>query len=96
MTMAKTAKEYWLKRAKKRIKARTLSRRIFSQLDPRRIATSLKNLALLNRRRKQNPYETALAALEIYLNRAGKSLPPKRRKILDRTKVELQKVFGRS
>jgi hypothetical protein len=33
--------------------------------------------------------------LTFYINRAGKNLPPTRRKVLQRAKVELRKQFGR-
>jgi hypothetical protein len=34
--------------------------------------------------------------LTFYINRAGKNLPPARRKTLQRAKDELRKQFGRS
>ena len=34
--------------------------------------------------------------LTFYINRAGKNLPPARRKALQRAKIELRKQFGRT
>jgi len=44
-------------------------------------------------RRKGNPFQSAMSMLNFYINRAGKSLPPPRRRILEQAKVELRKLF---
>ena len=48
-----------------------------------------------SKRRKANPYRSALSMLTFYINRAGKNLPPSRRKMLDRAKDELNVQFGK-
>jgi hypothetical protein len=68
---------------------------VFTWKDPKRIAASLKRSAQRSRRRKSDPYRSALSMLVFYINRAGKTLPSARRKTLQRAKVELRKQFGR-
>jgi hypothetical protein len=36
-----------------------------------------------------------MSMLSFYINRAGSNLSAKRRRVLERAKVELRKVFGR-
>ena len=61
----------------------------------RRIAASLKRSAERSRRRKSNPYRSALSMLTFYINRTGKNLPAGRRQTLQRAKGELRKQLGR-
>jgi len=68
---------------------------VFTRRNPREIASSLKRSAERSRRRKTNPYRSALSMLTFYINRAGKNLPSGRRKTLERAKAELRKQFGR-
>jgi hypothetical protein len=68
---------------------------VFTLSDPKRIAGSLKRSALRSKRRKADPYRSALSMLTFYLNRAGKNLPAARRRTLGRAKVELRRQFGR-
>jgi hypothetical protein len=72
-----------------------LSGGVFTGKDPKRIAGSLKRSAERSRRRKADPYRSALSMLTFYLNRAGKNLPAARRRTLQRAKGELRKQFGR-
>jgi hypothetical protein len=68
---------------------------VFTFEDPRVIARSLKLSAESSRRRKADPFRSALSMLTFYLNRAGTNLPGRRRKILMRAKDELRRQFGR-
>lgn len=72
-----------------------LEKGVFTWDNPRRIAQSLKKSALLSQRRKAAPFQSAMSMLNFYINRAGRKLPPERRKILNQAKEELRKVFGR-
>ncbi len=72
-----------------------LSHGVFTWRDPKRIAASLKRSAERGRRRKADPYRSALSMLTFYLNRAGKNLPAGRRRTLQRAKDELRRQFGR-
>jgi phosphoenolpyruvate carboxylase len=68
---------------------------VFSKDDPKAIAASLKRSAERSRRRKSEPYRSAMSMLTFYVNRAGKNLPAKRKRVLERAKEELRKAFGR-
>lgn len=72
-----------------------LDRGVFTWKDPKKIARSLKRSAERSRRRKVDPYRSALSMLVFYLNRAGKNIPAGRKRTLDRAKVELRKEFGK-
>lgn len=75
--------------------ALTLESGVFTSRDPRRIAASLKRSAERSRRRKADPFRSALSMLTFYINRAGKNLPAARKKILMRAKDELRKQLGK-
>jgi hypothetical protein len=68
---------------------------VFTLASPRAIALSLKRSALASRRRKTNPYRSALSMLTFYVNRAGSGLSAARRRKLERAKHELRAVFGK-
>jgi hypothetical protein len=72
-----------------------LSRGVFTWTDPKRIAGSLKRSAERSKRRKADPYRSALSMLTFYLNRAGKNLQAGQRRVLRLAKDELRKQFGR-
>ena len=85
----------WSARVTRESDALDLQHRVFTGRDPKKIAASLKRSAERSRRRKSNPYRSALSMLTFYINRTGKNLPPGRRKTLQRAKGELRKQFGR-
>lgn len=94
--MARKAVRRWSARVTRESDALDLTPGVFSLSDPKRIAASLKRSALKSRRRKADPFRSALSMLTFYINRAGKNLPAPRRKTLQRAKDELRKQFGRS
>jgi Protein of unknown function (DUF3175) len=75
--------------------ALTLDEGVFTKRDPKAIAASLKRSAERSRRRKTDPFRSALSMLTFYINRAGKNLPASRKRTLMRAKDELRKQFGR-
>ncbi|MGA9947282.1 MAG: DUF3175 domain-containing protein [Xanthobacteraceae bacterium] len=85
----------WSARVTRESDALDLGRAVFAGNDPERIAASLKHSAERSRRRKANPYRSALSMLTFYINRAGKNLPATKRKTLERAKVELRKKFDK-
>jgi Protein of unknown function (DUF3175) len=85
----------WSARVTRESDALDLEGGVFTQRDPKRIAASLKRSAERSRRRKADPYRSALSMLTFYINRAGKNLPASRRNALQRAKGELRKQFGR-
>jgi hypothetical protein len=68
---------------------------VFKLRDPKKIAASLKRSAERSKRRKTNPYRSALSMLTFYLNRAGKNLPASRKRVLNRAKDELAHQFNK-
>jgi hypothetical protein len=93
--MARKAVRRWSARVTKESDALDLTPRVFTLKDPKEIAASLKRSAQQSRRRKADPFRSALSMLTFYINRAGKNLPAGRRKVLRRAKDELRKQFGR-
>ena len=73
-----------------------LEAHIFESEDPKKIADSLKRSAEHSHRRKAEPYRSAMSMLTFYMNRAGKNLPAKQKKVLEAAKDELRKDFGRA
>ena len=61
---------------------------------PREVAESLKRSALASKRRKAEPLQSAMSMLNFYINRAGKNLSSKRKKVLEQAKSELRKLFA--
>jgi hypothetical protein len=45
-------------------------------------------------RRKADPYRSAMSMLTFYINRAGRSLPASRKRMLERAKKELRVKYG--
>jgi hypothetical protein len=84
----------WLRRVTQQSDALTLDKGVFALGDPKRIAASLKRSAM-KRRRKAEPFRSALSMLTFYINRAGRKLPAARKKILMQAKDELRKQFGK-
>jgi hypothetical protein len=68
---------------------------VFTKNDPRAIASSLKRSAEQSKRRKSDPYRSAMSMLVFYINRAGKNLPKQRRDKLEAAKDELRALFGK-
>lgn len=85
----------WSARVTRESDALDLEQGVFTRRSPKAIAASLKRSAERSRRRKSDPYRSALSMLTFYINRAGKNLPAERRKTLQRAKTELRRQFGR-
>lgn len=90
-----TTDRRWSARVTRESDALDLKAGVFKLDDPKRIAASLKRSAERSRRRKSDPYRSALSMLTFYINRAGKNLPASRRHKLQRAKTELRRQFGR-
>jgi hypothetical protein len=69
---------------------------IFKSASASRIARSLKASADASHRRKGTPFQSAMSMLNFYINRGGANLSPSHKRILERAKDELRKVFHRS
>jgi Protein of unknown function (DUF3175) len=68
---------------------------VFTKRSPREIALSLKRSAEASRRRKAEPFRSAMSMLNFHINRAGRNLTPERRRVLHAAKRELRVVFHR-
>lgn len=87
------AKRRWSQKVNQTSDALDLEKDVFKQRSPRAIAASLKRSAERSRRRKAEPFRSAMSMLSFYINRAGKKLSPTRKKVLETAKDELRKVF---
>jgi hypothetical protein len=85
----------WSQRVTERSNALDLDPGVFAQRDPRRIARSLKRSAERSRRRKSDPYRSAMSMLTFYINRAGKQLSKTQRGRLEAAKDELRDLYGK-
>jgi Protein of unknown function (DUF3175) len=93
--MAKGQRTRWSAEVTEHGDALDLEPHIFEADDPKRIAASLKRSAELSRRRKAEPFRSAMSMLTFYINRAGKNLDAAQRQVLEAAKNELRKAFGR-
>src|SRR5207245_9884980 len=89
-------KQYWSAEVTRKSDALDLEPGVFAEDDPKRIARSLKASAEHSKRRKAGAYQSAMSMLNFYVNRAGRNLSGERRRILEKAKVELRRVFGRN
>jgi hypothetical protein len=94
--MAKAGGKRWSGRVTRTSNALDLDGGVFTWKDPKRIASSLRRSARRSKRRKADPYRSALSMLTFYINRAGKNLPATQRTTLQRAKDELRQQFGRT
>jgi hypothetical protein len=93
---AKTnSKKRWSQEVTEHSDALDLKKGVFALKDPKKIAASLKRSAEASKRRKSDPYRSAMSMLVFYINRAGKTLPAAQRSRLEKAKGELRKAFGR-
>ena len=94
-TTPNAKRKYWSARVMQQSDALDLKTRVFTWRDPKRIARSLKQSAERSKRRKAGPFQSAMSMLNFYLNRGGRNLPVERKRVLDRAKTELRRLFGR-
>jgi Protein of unknown function (DUF3175) len=94
-TTAREGGRQWSARVTRDSNALDLQPNVFRSTNARRIALSLKRSAEYSKRRKGTPYQSAMSMLNFYINRAGKNLPQRQKRVLERAKDELRDVFGR-
>ena len=85
----------WSQEVTEHSNALDLEAGVFESDDPKEIALSLKRSAEHSKRRKAEPFRSAMSMLTFYENRAGKGLSKEKRAVLDRAKDELRSLFGR-
>jgi hypothetical protein len=88
------AKKKWSADVTEHSDALDLEEHIFESDDPRKIARSLKRSAEHSDKRKAEPFQSAMSMLNFYINRAGKNLPARQKKVLEQAKDELRAAFG--
>ncbi|SRR6266498_2917263 len=93
--MARGARKRWSQEVTESSNALDLDEGVFAKDDPRSIARSLKRSADRSRRRKTDPFRSAMSMLNFYINRAGKKLSKSRLKRLEAAKEELRDLYGR-
>jgi|SRR5262249_37880962 len=94
-TRKRSTHRRWSQRVTEQSDALDLDSGVFKLKDPKRVAASLKRSAERSKRRKSDPYRSAMSMLTFYVNRAGKTLPAGQKKVLQRAKGELRHQFGR-
>ena len=85
----------WSQRVSETSNALDLEHGVFAGDDPAAIARSLKRSAERSRRRKADPFRSAMSMLVFYINRAGDRLPKRRRARLEAAKDELRALYKR-
>src|SRR5512135_2196595 len=93
--MARTAAKRWSKRVMETSNALDLEESVFKKDSPREIARSLKRSAERSKRRKSEPFRSAMSMLNFYINRAGENLPKKQKETLEKAKDELRELYHR-
>ena len=94
--MATQKGKRWSQRVTEKSSALDLEEGVFAKDNPRDIARSLKRSAERSRRRKADPFRSAMSMLSFYINRAGKQLSQTKLKRLQSAKEELRELYGRS
>lgn len=95
---AKTSKDTtkkWSANVTENSDALDLKANIFESKNAKKIAESLKESAEQSHRRKSSPFRSAMSMLTFYINRAGKNLEADQKKVLERAKDEIRKLYGR-
>jgi hypothetical protein len=93
MTVSKSKR--WSGRVTRTSNALDLETGVFSKNDSRSIARSLKRSADRSRRRKSDPFRSAMSMLNFYINRAGRNISTEQRKKLEAAKDELRHLYGK-
>lgn len=93
--MKQRQKKKWSQYVTKHSFALQLEEGVFTWNNPKKIAQSLKKSAEESLNRKGTPYQSAMSMLNFYINRAGKNLKFERKKILEKAKKELRKLFNK-
>jgi putative cell wall-binding protein len=69
-----------------------LEKGVFTSDNPENIAKSLEKSAEKSTRKKGTSYQSAMSMLNFYINRAGKNLPAKKKKVLTKAKDLLKEL----
>lgn len=94
-TRKSTTSRRWSARVTRTSDAMTLEQGVFKRGSARSIANSVLRSAQRSHRRKSPPLRSAMSMLTFYINRAGKNLTPRRRKVLEAARQQLREMKGR-
>jgi hypothetical protein len=86
----------WSRRVMQTSDALDLEKGVFTKRSARQVALSLKRSADRSSRRKSAPFRSAMSMLNFHINRAGRKLPPERKRTLAQAKKELRDLYGRT
>jgi Protein of unknown function (DUF3175) len=93
--MTSSEPKRWSQHVTETSDALSLEPDVFKKKDPAAIARSLAESAAASERRKFGPFRSAMSMLTFYINRAGKNLPERRKRVLEKAKNELRRLYGR-
>jgi hypothetical protein len=85
----------WSQSVTEHSNALDLERNVFTKDDPREVAQSLMRSAEHSRRKKAEPFRSAMSMLTFYINRAGSGLDRKQKRVLEQAKDELRDLYGK-
>jgi Protein of unknown function (DUF3175) len=88
------SRKSWVREVRETSNAMDLPRNLFKRA-PAGIARGLKRAVLQSRRTKGTKFQSAMSMLNLYVNRAGRTLPNRERARLEAARAELRKIFGR-
>jgi len=91
----KKTRKKWSAKVMRESDALDLEKGVFTSNDPKKIARSLKRSAEHSHRRKSSPYRSAMSMLTFYVNRGGKDLPARKKRVLEKAKDELRALFDK-
>ena len=91
--MAERQSRRWSQRVTQSSNALDLDKGVFTRGDPRSIARSLKRSADRSKRRKSDPFRSAMSMLNFYVNSAGRNLSRNQRARLNSAKDELRALY---
>ena len=86
----------WSREVTERSDALDLEKDVFKHRSPRAVAESLRRSAERSNRRKGTSFQSAMSMLTFYLNRGGRNLDASRRRVLERAKDELRRLYDRA
>jgi hypothetical protein len=86
---------HWSQQVTEQSNALDLEPGVFTLRNPREIALSLQRSADASKRRKADPFRSAMSMLTFYINRSGKNLAADQLAVLEQAKDELRELYDR-
>ena len=86
---------HWSQSVTQHSNALDLEPGVFILRNPREIALSLQRSADASKRRKTEPFRSAMSMLTFYINRSEKNLSADQLAVLEQAKDELRELYGK-